>query len=299
MRALFLRTYTPDCEKFWLSLGSLGPETFPLQYDDIPHERHDELVGAAKHVQPDVIIFLGALEKFHLKPVPKVDILHKFRAIAPMIHICSDASDWPWWDTLNEYDKEGCFDLQVNVDGSDDCPIAGFRNGMIKLTPTDPAFFKPKPWEERDVFCGVTGGMGHDERAELITYITASPDVRWMRKVPYQDMCDFMCRCMVSINHAMNGTGDKFHVKGRVIEAGWAGSCLLEKKNPHTARWFLAGKEYIEYDNVKDAVIKLEWAKAHPQEIRDVAERFHAKMWAFHHPSVFWKDVLGKIGLSL
>lgn len=299
MRALFLRTHTPDCEKFWLSLHSLGPEVVPLQYDDLPHERHEELVETAKSIEPNVIIFLGALERYHNKPVPKIDILHKLHSIAPLIHMCSDASDWPWWEALNEYDREGCFDLQVSVDGSDDCPIAGFKNGMIKLTPTDPSYFKPLPWEQRQYFGGITGGMGHTERAELITYLTAHPDVHWVRQVPYQIMCNFMCNCMISINHAMNGTGDKFHVKGRVIETGWAGACLLEKKNPQTSRWFTPGKDYLEYENTKDALRQLEWAKEHLHEVRDMAALFSAKMWAFHHPSIFWKDVLDRVGLLL
>jgi hypothetical protein len=299
MRALFLRTWTIDCEKHWLSLQCLGHEISTLQYDDKPHEQHEELVAAAKAINPDIIVFLGAIEKYHLKPVPQPVILRKFRDIAPTIHLCSDASDHPWWEWLKLYDQSECFDLQVSIDGNFECPIADFKNGLIKLTPTDPAAFKPLPWSERNVMAAITGGLGHGERAALIAFLTASPDVEWVRKVSYEEMCTFMCRSKLSVNHWMNGTGDKYHVKGRVIETGWAGACLLERSNPHTSYWFKPGVEFLEYGELKEASRKLEWVKANSDAAGEIAQRFHERMVKEHHPKVFWGSVFDKLGLAV
>ncbi len=298
MKALFLRTWTNDCEKHWLSLQCLGCEIATLQYDDLPHERHDELIDRAKEIAPDVIVFIGAIEQYHNKPVPRVDILKKFRDVAPTIHICSDASDYPWWTHLEDYDKNECFDAQISIDGNNECPISGFKNGLVKLTPTDPSEFKPLPWEERTVQIGITGGMGHHERANLIAYMTASPDVQWLKNVSYSEMAAFMCRSKISVNHAMNGTGDKFHVKGRVIETAWAGACLMERSNLHTGRWFKEGVEYIGYGDFKDADKKVKWAKANESEVQKMASLFHERVTKEHHPRIFWRDVFEIAGVK-
>jgi hypothetical protein len=298
MKGLFLRTWTPDCEKHWISLSCLGHQIETLQYDNLPHEQHDELVTRAKEIAPDLIVHIGALEQYHLKPVPVSSVLKKFRDIAPTMHLCSDASDYPWWPTLEEYDKTECFDIQVSIDGNYETPLANFKNGVVKLTPTDPSEFSPLPWEERSVIVGLTGGLGHHERAALIAYLTASPDVQWNRNTSYSDMCKFMCRSKISVNHSMNGTGDKFHVKGRVIETAWAGACLLERRNKHTEKWFKPGVDYLDYEDFKEAYKKIEWAKVNDSAIAEMADRFCKRVQAEHHPAAFWKDIFERVGIK-
>lgn len=297
MKVLVLRTHSQDCENKVLSLQCIGHEVDVIRYDDRPHDRHHEVVEHAKQSKPDAIVYIGAIEGAHDRPTLQPDILKQLRDIAKTIHICGDASDYPWWPFLEKYDALECFDVQVSIDGNSETPLAGFKNGIVKLTPTDPTLFKPVPWNERTLFATFAGGLGHGERADLIACLTASMDVHWIRNTTQTALCETMGNSKVSINHAMNGTGDKFHVKGRVVESGWAMSCLMEKKNPHTAQWFTPGVDYIEYDDVKDAARKLEWAKSHDTEIMDMAGRFHEKVNSLHHPEVFWHDVFAKAGI--
>jgi hypothetical protein len=95
----------------------------------------------------------------------------------------------------------------------------------------------------------------------------------------------------------MNGTGDSVHVKGRVVETGWAGAALLERVNNCTSHWF-SDDEYIGYNDAEDAIRKISWAKDNDTAVKGIARRFHEKVEKLHHPRVFWNDVLAKAGVE-
>lgn len=300
MKILVLRTHSVDCGNKIMSLECLGHEVYVMRYDDRPHDRHVELVDEALALRPDAIVYIGAIEQFHdCRPVLSVDNLKKLRDIAPTIHICGDASDFPWWPWLEKYEKADCFAVQVSIDGNFDTPLASFPNGMVKLTPTSPKAFRIRSWQNRDIQAGFAGGLGHGERAGLVHYFAAmhSP-VQWRPNfASYEELGDFMGRCKISVNHAMNGTGDKFHVKGRVVEAGFAVSCLLERANPHTAKWFKPGIEYVEYENVQHANEMLKYLCEEDEMVRNMANALFARVWIEHHPKKFWLDVFAKAGV--
>ena len=297
MKVLFLRTHTADNEKNWLSMDGLGHDVHVLQYDHVSHDYQSEIVEQAIGVNPDVIIYIGAIEKYHNKPVLQPPILLRMRGIAPTIHICGDGSDKAWWEWLEAYDRHECFDLQVSIDGNFNTPLATMERGLIKLTPSAPHLFPNVPWAERNQLAGLTGGFSHGERADLISYLSASMDVHWLRDATYAEMGAFMGRCKAIVNCPMNGTGDGDHVKGRVIETGFSGACLFERKNEWTARWFKPGEEYVEYADWKDAYKKVQWAKQNDEQVRIISRNFYHAVMAKHAPAVFWKDVFGRVGL--
>jgi hypothetical protein len=92
-------------------------------------------------------------------------------------------------------------------------------------------------------------------------------------------MCDYYARCQIIANHAQTGGGGQQHVKGRVVEAGWAGACLLENPGSPTSRWFDPGVDYMEYG-------------AENIDVEAMAARFHERVVIEHHPSVFWHKAL-------
>ena len=296
MRALFLVTYTADCEKNWQSWKCIGNTCHVEQYDNRPHDRQREIVELAKNLKPNVIVYIGAIERYHRRPVLKPDILKQLRDIAPSVHIVGDASDKPWWEWLTLYDIQDCFSLQVSIDGSFDTPLVESDNGMIKLTPTDPKPFGAPPWEMKDIFCGMAGGLGHGERMMLVNYLTSTRALTWRRDLSFEDMASFLGQCRIVVNSPMNGTGDSVHVKGRVVEAGWAGACLLERANICTSHWF-SDDLYMRYRFPIDAQARIEWARSNDGEIADMARRFHEVVKAEHHPKVFWDDVLARAGV--
>jgi hypothetical protein len=295
MKALALRTYT-DCENKCRSIEAAGHEVIVEQYDDRPYDRQGEIVELAKSLKPDFIVFIGALEPYHTKPVLQPDILRRLRDIAPSIHMCNDAADDPWWDKLIEYDRKACFDVQLSIDGSTHNPIASFTNGLLLLTPTDDRPFEPKPWDERGIRFGFVGGLGHTQRMDAILTLQAGGGLDF-RSGPegrsYDDFARTMCDIRIMPNFPYTGTARYTHVKGRVIEAGLAGCCVLELKGAPTSHWFMPGMDYLEYERPSDIVALLEDERT---PFAEIAERFHRRVVTEHHPRIFWDKVLEKAG---
>jgi hypothetical protein len=298
MRVLVFVTHTSNCEPFWRSLEAIGHEVQVAQYDDRPHDRHDELIELARVSKPDFMVYVGAYEPSHGRPVPSPPTLQRLRAVAPLILICGDAADYPWWPVLEEYHAKECFTTMVAIDGSFETPIASFAEGITLLTPTDPRSFNPLPWDQRTIKLGMIGGTGH--RDKLIRELQSRSLIDF-RQGPvgrsYNDFAQIMDQTKLTLNCAETGTGAHLHVKGRVIEAGFAGSAVLEVRNSPLNKWFSPGEDYIEYDSLEDI---LNLNRDVPDfAIKAVAEKFHKKMVTEHSPEVFWGKVLTKAGLHV
>lgn len=300
MKALCLITGTPNCETLWRSFECLGHECHTHRYDDRPHDRHNELVDLALALRPDVIIYIGAIEQSpQCKPVPRIDILLRLKDCAPSIHLCGDASDRPWWDWLHNYNQAGCFSAQVSMDGNADTPISQFANGLVLLSPMDVRPFHSKAWEERTTKVGLVGGQGHTRRQHLILNLQRQGILTFTDHTlgsSYARMAELMCDTKITFNSPYNGTGDRTHVKGRVIEAGLAGSVLLEGIESPTAHWFNPGQDYLEYQSLEHAVQIV--TDTPDDDLYAIAQRFHGRVMAEHHPQVFWSKVLAKAGVS-
>ena len=295
MKIGLLKTYTDDTRNYWATLPSLGHEVTPMPYDHLPHDRHNEVIAAISELKPDLLIFIGAVESSHGRPILRVDSLKKLADIAPMIHMCGDAGDEPWWDTLIEYDRAGCFVAQVSIDGNFNTPINDFKNGIIKLCPVDPReFTNRQPWANRNHFIGLTGSVGHGRRGEMMRYVSELPETTWIQNVSFQDYANFMCHCKVIVNSPMRGSGKGDHVKARVVETGWAGACLFEAYNDATACWFEPGVEYLEHESLSDIPVLIQRTN-----LDIIARRFHAKVANEHNPEKFWGDVFHKAKIGI
>lgn len=294
MRVLALITYT-DCENKYRSLQSIGHEVFTQQYDNRPHENHRELVDTAKSWKPDFILFIGAVEQYHGRPVPQPDVLRALNAVAPMIHMCDDAGDPPWWPMLEVYEREKCFTVQVSIDGASGTPIDHFENGMVLLTPIDWRVFQPKPWSEKPIKTSMVGGIGHNDRKATIEYLQGKGLIDF-RQGPigrsYDEMADVMGQSKVTFNFGVTGSGTSMHVKGRVVEAGFSGCALLEKSGSPTRNWFKPGEEFLEFDDATDAVRILETTSDHIWQ--EMALKLRNRVTVEHHPQTFWNKVLDK-----
>jgi hypothetical protein len=297
VKIAILKTYTTDTDIYWKTLPKLGHGCHQFPYDHLPHSRHGEIVDGVRVLNPDIIIFIGAVEKSHGRPILQSTTLQNLSTIAPMIHMCGDAGDEPWWPILESYDRLGCFCCQVSIDGNFETPLSGFKNGIVKLCPVDPdSFVNCKPWDERSVFVGMTGGIGHGERGEMMRSMMKLPYVKAIRYgSDYQAVADFMGDCKIIVNHSMRGSGQGGHVKARVVETGWAGACLFESNNSHTRKWF--SNDYVEYLDVDDIIAKLNHFR-NDASLEHLANKFNCTVSKQHHPKVFWHDVFEKAGVG-
>lgn len=74
--------------------------------------------------------------------------------------------------------------------------------------------------------------------------------------VPYSIYLDLMRRTKIVLNSAF--VSDlKYQMKGRVFEALWCSSFLLEQDNPVTCKYFTPGVDYATFTDTKDLVSKV------------------------------------------
>lgn len=308
MKALFLLTGTNEVLKYFESLARLpGWEASSLRYDEVGGSEQ-LLYSRAKEYAPDLIVYIG--QRWGQTPAAAT-LANMTNRIAPMVHICSDAADPPWWDMLSHYHQAGAFALQVAIDGSRKWPLA--QSQLTCLTPVDPAWFMPQagtPHSERPVACGYAGnpgsGGGSKRTGMLSALLGAKPegrliDLRIRSNLPhtYESYCDYMTKCRMSLNIAHSGTEATTQVKGRVIESGLAGCCLLETKGAPTSDWFRPGLDYLEYGDQFEAEQIIRRLEHEPEATQAMGESLRARILAEHTPEKFWKRIFDRISLNV
>ncbi len=227
MKALFITTPTVDCANHVRAWNSFEEKAHHFVFDHNGLRNDWMAVEAAQQVKPEVIFYIGPNAG---TGVPKTSTFKDLRKIAPLINLCSDAADKPWHKTLSLYRSRECFDLQVAIDGAKDAPV-----DFTTLTPVDP---RPFGDQKKVVRCGFSGNLGGKRYAIV-------KSLEWFAGLfvregtgPYEDHAQFMSQCELILNVSFTGTGRTHHIKGRVLEAGWAGAALLEPKESPIGEWF-------------------------------------------------------------
>lgn len=297
MKVLVLRTYT-GCEPIYKSLECAGHELLVHRYDDRPYDQQDYFVQLAKSLDYDFCVYIGAPEPYHGKPTLQSDILCRLKEIKPIVHLCGDAADDPWWPLLYEYDRKDCFTVQVSFDGSVYNPIKEFKNGLLLLTPVDIRPYAPIKWQERTIRIGYAGSIGGNTRAEILSELFKKTSVVYYYKpgVFYNQYAEFLCGVKVVPNVSYTGTHRAMQVKGRVLEAAFAGCCVFELKGSPTYNWFYPGIDYYEYQTADDIINTVNNT---PDDLLEtVAINLQRRIFVEHHPIVFWNKVIEKAGLK-
>ena len=246
MRALFVTTLTSDCGnhvRAWES--AFGPaEHFTFNPRGINNDW--QIVETAERLRPDVIFYIGADKG---PGNPRRSAFTALRAVAPSVLICSDSGDTPWHPILAGYRTRQCFDLMVGIDGAKNAPV-----DLATLTPVD-----HRPYENgcaRYIRCGFSGTIGRwNARSEIVRPLVWVSGLMVRDRLEggsYDDHAQFLKRCRMVLNISHTGSGLSHHVKGRVVEAGFAGAALLEHKGSPIADWFPA-ECYLSYRDTKEA----------------------------------------------
>lgn len=285
MKALFITTRTVDCDnhvRAWNSFSKTPADHFTYNHMGIRADH--SFIEAAERSRPDIIFYIGASKA---SGNPRIETLQALRKIAPSINICSDAADRPWHAVLAGLRTNKCFNLQVAIDGAQDVPGVG----LSTLTPVD-----PKPFDievERDIRCGFSGSVGRfNARSELVRALTWFAGLVFRERQgegTYADHARFLKRCRMVLNVSYTGTGHAHHIKGRVIEAGWAGCALLEFSASPIADWFPSDC-YVTYrDPVEAAEIMRDLDDA---TISRLARRLSEEVRSRFHPAMVYGEMV-------
>ena len=288
----------------------------------------DEMLRHASFTHPDAIVYISARwDPF----VPFYETLGELNAIAPVVHFLSDGADPPWWDELERYERNKCFSLTVSIDGSHRWPggrawqekdpvthlpawsnaptnhagpyAPAIKNALTLLTPIDTRHFEGAEhvsYGERPYAIAWAGNSDRGMREAVIERLKAVRGcyVRPRDTSPnsYPEYARFLKLSRVVPSVPFSGSGAARQVKGRVLEAGFAGCCLLEWKNEATRSWFRPRGEFFEYESVEECAEMAEWLSHHPKIAGECAAALKERVVREHHPKVFWSTVFGTLG---
>lgn len=272
-----------------------------------------EMIRAAEEFKPDIQIFTSAWEGLFC---PENPTLAKLNSIAPMIHMLHDGSDSPWWEQLQQFEKDKCFDIQCNIDGGQNWPggkewlqTQTAVKGITLLTPVD-----PRPYGDDFIshaqrmyplgYAGNSGGSIRSYVVQVVARAIPALVVHQRLETPdtYAQYAGMLKACRIVINVPFSGSNTAKHVKGRVVETGYAGACLMEWDNPATRGWFRPRHEYAEYgagvgmwEGIEDLIEQAQFLIARPKMAEEIAFEHWKRVRAEHSPEVFWSTLFGSV----
>lgn len=321
MKALFITSATNETIKYAESFGVLpGFEQKSIRYTNRKPKKGGlvevglldaEIIKAAEDYQPDLMVYIGS----RWGELVAIENLQRLNAMAPMVHLCSDAADHPWWDMLEEYEAKRCFALQVAIDGNKRWPLHSHQRGLTALTPFDPRRYPvPKKHTDRPIKFGYGGNMGGknaaegarpekvSERRKMIDHLRERGMQVRVREdegtsqftESYDRYIAFLARCRIMLNLPWSGTQQHMQVKGRVVEAALAGCALLEHKDAPTLDWFPM-EDVIQYKDKWSATEAVRQHIDHPEETEAMGLRLREHVLREHGPEAFWGRILERI----
>jgi hypothetical protein len=272
-----------------------------------------EMIEMAKDYRPDFIFYISAWTGDF---VPYNETLREIGSIAPLTHLIFDGSDPPWWQQLHTFEELDLFRLTVNIDGNVNWPgghgwdeeKAGWKakNSLTLLTPLDPSPFlrKKVSFRERPFVIAYNGnGNGwirsayvhrfqNDEKLKGRFFFRPRSD----NADSYEEYIEFMKHCQIMISVPHTGSGTTKHVKGRILEAGLSGCCVLELANAATRHWFQPRRDYWEYGSIDECVEFALFLADHPMIAEDIGMQLKNRIEDRHSPASFWSTVFTKLG---
>lgn len=321
MKALFITTETNETPKYPESFASVNGNEVKhviFHHRGVPgalggSALDNMLLDEAKAYKPEIIIYLGACGG----NIPSIPTFCKLNNnFAPTVLMCSDAADVvsPWTYLLSQYDKAKAFSCVVAIDGNRNWEFSDRH--LTLLTPIDPRRYPspPIPHKNRGIPFGFAGNVGSFKamkngkpagRRMLIAQMQTfglqtrqrddSFDASKPHSESYQECVNFMANTRVMPNFCETGSYERTHVKGRVVEAGLAGTMLLEQVGSPADQWFEKGVDYIEYRDTRQVKSFIKSLIANPDETEGFGMRLRAKVMAEHTPEKFWGKVIGRV----
>lgn len=274
----------------------------------------NEIYEKAKSLSPDMMVYVGACSG----NIPSPGIFAKIRNdVCPTVHFCSDAADEPWWGTLKNYDDAGSFSAQVALDGNKNWPL--HEKEITALTPIDPAHYPDPiiPHADRKILFGFAGNPGSVSKLKDGRVVGRRPMVASMMQfglkirprtpglakiadavATYKEAAAYMADTRIMPNFNQTGSFDRQHVKGRVVEAGWAGCLLLEPTGSPAKDWFEPGVDYMEYASMDEARGIHDMYRDKPEETQAFGMRLRKRVENEHGPKQFWNKIFKKVGFD-
>lgn len=243
-----------------------------------------------RETNPSLVIYSGPAAG---KCKPQTETLLTLQLKAKTVGYVLDGGCPEWHPLLQEYKDKNVFDVMVNTDGNPDWPKR--VKDITTVQTIDERFYDKRP--RQDIRFGFAGGNGSKHRRDAIDFLQVHNNLQLAPRSEewgsYKQYADFMLRCQMTVNFPETGSGKSFHVKNRVIEAGFASCCLFEKKNPITPLYFAPGQDYIEYETIEELsdIVK----NISDGEIAFRAMQLAIKCREWYRPAKLWEEVFARV----
>ncbi len=247
----------------------------------------------------------------------------RMRSIAPLISILPDGGDPNWVGTCREIRDDKRFDLVVSIDGVHSDVV-----DHVTLTPVDRRLYSSPP-QYRKIRCGFSGSWltpinpakiprGDIRRQHPRTDIwnalkgceAAVVQKHSLQRSVYA-YAQFMMQCKIAVNMSWAQVPkvvfgkrgrpkrilwDANHqLKGRVLDAAWAGCCLLESKGSPIGNWFPDEAFYL-YSSPEELLHLVHVLS--DNNISSAAQKLNAHAQTHYHPRRIYADILKRVGVK-
>ena len=111
---------------------------------------------------------------------------------------------------------------------------------------------------------------------------------------PYSVYLELLSRTQITLNFTSLPTS-KIQVRGRVWEALWCKTFLLEEDNPVTPLYFAPNEDYVPFTDLDDLVDKVKYYIAHDSERDRIRLHGRATVEKYYNARLFWGNLLSTV----
>lgn len=259
------------------------------------------LVEHCHALQPDVIV-LKMVRGTDLNPSPQILSQISNGLGIKIVSIYGDTFDDTAVRWMEEYAPVVDLSLVLDCYSHHATRVAEPSKYLDTWTPQDPAIFYGNDGE-RPIELSFVGrvqrytsrklALGALEMAGLALVHNGG---RSERDFPITAYAELMRQSRITLNFSKPVFDEPNHqCKGRTIEATLCGALLMEERNGETTKWLSPGLDYVEFDNEKDLVERVQYYLAHDDERNAIATAGHLKSTELYNAHSYWKMVFSAV----
>jgi hypothetical protein len=268
-------------------------QAYPIKVIDYFKKSQEEIAEIVDVFRPTYIIILGAVTD-HIK-VESLALFQRYYNVK-IIYLVPEASHPDWKAQLDKL--KSFVNLIVNLDG--DYAWDPERKNYTTLAIYGQKAYdiqKHNNWNDRPINVGFCGGMGslQSSRKRLIDYLKS---LEILTTFPFIETCDtynqyvdFMMSCKIVVNAAGSSDDKSKHVKGRLVEAGLAGCCLIEEEGSPISLWFEQGS-YFTFTTPEHCAQVIEYLLKNPEIAANAANKLYKQVREKYSPRKVWDEII-------
>ena len=209
-----------------------------------------------------------------------------------------------FWDSVGNPSKVnesiGYFDFGIVMDSTDTCKgHANDRKILYTFTPQDTDIYQDDGLERDIDICFVGSVKRREGRSNAInearnaglTVVVAGGQRE--NRLSVDEYARYLKRSKISLNcsHALG----RVQMTGRAFESMHCGALLMESPNYHLGKYFVKGKDYVEFKSSGEFAQKAKALLENPLELSRIASAGNKKVVNNYNATTFWQGVEEKM----